>query len=196
MLMFTSDDHQRVANGEITVTWRLWKYAHVKAGKTYPSGFPFGGSTVVEDVREVRAADITDADAHEAGHPDARALIDFARSHTGREVSPETILYRVQFHFDERSPPGPKYSLEQVSKRLERLDKASLAGPWTLSTLRLIESNPGVVSRELAPQIDLPRADFKTNVRKLKALGLTLSLPVGYELTELGQTYLDSLEDV
>jgi hypothetical protein len=36
--------------------------------------------------------------------------------------------------------------------------------------------------------------DFKVNVRKLKALGLTLSLTVGYELSDLGQAYLDSLD--
>lgn len=195
MLMFTSDDHERVAAGEITVTWRLWKYAHVKPGKLYASGFSFGGSIAVDDVREVRAADITDADALEAGQADAQALIEFARSHTGREVSPDTLLFRVRFHFEAESPPKPAYSIEEVTKRLARLDKASRTGPWTRQTLRLIEENPGVVSRQLAPQMDMPRDDFKLNARKLKALGLTLSLPVGYELTELGQGYLDSLED-
>ncbi len=194
-LMFTTEDHQRVANGEITVTWRLWKYAHVKAGKTYATNFRFGGAIAVEDVREVPAGEITDADAHEAGLPDAAALIEYARSHTGRAVSPDTILYRVQFHFESEAPPKPQYSLDEVSKRLARLDKASRTGPWTLQTLRLIEENPGVVSRELAPQVDMPRPDFKLNVRKLKNLGLTLSLPVGYELTELGQTYLDGIDD-
>jgi len=191
MLMFTSEDHRRVASGEITVTWRLWKYAHVKAGKTYATNFAFGGAIVVEDVREVPAGEITDADAHEAGQPDATALIEYARSHTGRPVSPDTILYRVRFHFESEAPPKLEYSLEEVSKRLARLDRASRTGPWTLQTLRLIEENPGVVSRELALEIDVPRPDFKLNVRKLKHLGLTLSLPVGYELTELGQTYID-----
>jgi hypothetical protein len=195
MLMFTSDDHERVASGEITVTWRLWKYAHVKAGKLYVSGFSFGGAIAVDDVREVRAADITDADALEAGQPDATALIEVARSHTGRTVTPDTLLYRVRFHFEAEAPPKPEYSLDEVSKRLQRLDKASRTGPWTLQTLHLVEENPGIVSRHLAPQIDMPRDDFKLNVRKLKNLGLTLSLPVGYELTELGQTYLDSLAE-
>ena len=194
MLMFTSEDHERVANGDITVTWRLWKYAHVKAGKVYATNFPFGGSIVVEDVREVPAGEITDADALEVGQPDASSLIEYARSHTGREVSSETLLYRVRFHFDPLDPPKPEYSLDEVAKRLDRLDKASRTGPWTLSTLRLIEENPGVVSRELAPQMDMARADFKLNVRKLKALGLTLSLTVGYELTELGLSYLDSVD--
>jgi hypothetical protein len=193
MLMFTSEDHERVANSEITITWRLWKYAHVKAGKVYATNFPFGGSIVVEDVRAVPAGEITDSDAHEVGQPDAHALIVYARSHTGREVSADTLLYRVRFHFDPKDPPKPEYSLDEVAKRLDRLDKASRTGPWTLRALQLIEENPGVVSRELAPEMGMDRADFKLNVRKLKALGLTLSLTVGYELTELGLSYLDSV---
>jgi hypothetical protein len=193
MVTFTADDHTRVASGEITVTWRLWKYAHVKAGKTYATGF--GGALEIEDVRAVRAADITEIDAHEAGHPDAASLIEFARSHTGREVSEDTLLYRVQFHYTLREPEKPRYSLEEIEKRLGRLDAASKFGPWTRQTLRLIEENPGVVSRHLAPEVGQPRDDFKLNVRKLKELGLTISLDIGYELSELGQTYHDSLSE-
>jgi hypothetical protein len=195
LLAFTLDDHERVVAGEITVTWRLWKYPHVKPGKLYASGFAAGGAIAVEEVREVLAREITDADAREVGHPDARALIDYARSHTGRTVTPDTVLYRVQFHFEQEAPPRPEYSLAEVTRRVERLDKASRTGPWTLQTLRLIEENPGVVARVLAGEFGMPRDEFKVNVRKLKALGLTLSLPVGYELTELGQAYLDSLEE-
>jgi DNA-binding IclR family transcriptional regulator len=73
------------------------------------------------------------------------------------------------------------------------MDAASASGPWTLAALHLIEENRGVVARELAEELELPKLDFKARVRKLKALGLTVSLPVGYELSELGQRYLDSL---
>ena len=104
------------------------------------------------------------------------------------------MLYRVQFHYSSDDPPKSEYSLDEVSKRLQRLEKASRTGAWTLPTLRSIEENPGVVSRELAPQLGMQRDDFKVNVRKLKNLGLTLSLPVGYELTQLGQAYLDGME--
>jgi hypothetical protein len=195
MLAFTTEDHELVAAGEITVTWRLWKYAHVKPGKVYASGFAVGGAIAVEDVKVVPASEITDADALEAGLAGAQALIDFARSHTGREVTPDTVLYRVQFHFEPVAPPKPQYSLEEIATRLQRLDRASPVGPWTLPALRLIEENPGVGARNLSVEMDMPRDDFKVNVRKLKALGLTLSLTVGYELTELGQSYLDSMED-
>ena len=191
--MFTADAHGRVVSGEITVTWRLWQYAHVKAGSVYATGF--GGALEIEDVRGVRAADITDADAHEAGHANAASLIEFARSHTGREVSDDTLLYRVQFHYTPNVPEKPKLSLEEIEKRLNRLDTASKFGPWTRQTLRLLEDQPGVAARYLAPEVGQPRDDFKVNVRKLKSLGLTISLGTGYELSELGQTYLDSLSE-
>ena len=193
MVSFTASDHARVAAGEITVTWRLWKYAHVKPGKVYATGF--GGAVEVEDVRAFRVSDVTDVDAHDVGLPHAAALIELARSHTGREVTGDTLLYRVRFHYLPYEPEKPRLSIDQLNTRLDRLDAASRFGPWTRPTLRLIEERPGVVARLLAVEAGQPRDDFKVNVRKLKALGLTLSLEVGYDLSELGQTYLDSLQD-
>jgi len=191
MVSFTSDDHARVASGEITVTWRLWQYPHVKAGKLY--GSYFGGSIAVEDVRPVRVADVTDADARVVGLPDAESLVELARGHTGRQVTDDTLLYRVQFRYTPDAPEKPRLAIDEIARRLARLDAASRRGPWTLQTLRLIEENPAVVARLLAPETGLPLPDFKLNVRKLKALGLTISLERGYELSELGQTYVDSV---
>jgi hypothetical protein len=193
MLLFTADDHRRVASGEITVTWRLWKYPHVKAGSAYATGFGF---VAIDEVGQVRVADVTDGDAQEAGLPDAESLVEFARSHTGAAVSPDTILYRVQFRYlGERDPrpPRPLPDLSEVGQRLQRLDDLSPRGPWTVQTLRLIEENPRVVARTLAYDLGWETAAFKTHVRKLKALGLTISCEIGYELSEAGQSYLDSV---
>jgi hypothetical protein len=55
----------------------------------------------------------------------------------------------------------------------------------------MIDRNPGTVSRVLAAELGRERLEFKADVRKLKALGLTRSLLVGYELTSLGRTILD-----
>jgi hypothetical protein len=191
MVSFTAEDHARVASGQVTVTWRLWKYAHVKAGRIYATGF--GGAVAIDDVRRVKVRDVSDSDAHEAGLRDAEALIELARSHTGAAVSPETELYCVRFHYVDDEPQRPQLSLEEIKVRLERLDQRSAWGPWTLPTLRLIEENQGVPARILAAELGRPTAEFKVEVRKLKALGLTISLEVGYELSELGQTYVDSV---
>jgi hypothetical protein len=189
MLLFTEDAYPLIRAGQLTVTWRLWKYAHVKADKVYKTGF--GGALHIDDVRTVRVTDVTEGDAREAGFSDARALIEYAHSHTGTAISPETVLYCVRFHYRDEEPTRPRLSLSEVTKRLERLDNASTHGPWTVDTLRAIEASPAVAARFLAADLDRPRDDFKVDVRKLKGLGLTISLGTGYMLSELGQTWLD-----
>jgi hypothetical protein len=191
MLLFTAEDHDRVARGDVTVTWRLWKYPHVKAGGVYATGFGF---VAIEDVRPVKAREVSDSDAQSAGLGTAADLLELARSHTGATLTPDTTLYRVQFRFlgrDDPRPQRPLPDIEQVIARLGKLDRGT-RGPWSLQTLRLIEENPRVVARKLAAQLDWDTVDFKVHVRKLKALGLTISCEVGYELSEFGQTYLDT----
>jgi Mn-dependent DtxR family transcriptional regulator len=58
--------------------------------------------------------------------------------------------------------------------------------------LQLIAWHPGVVSTELARQMKMDRPAFKINVRKLKELGLTESLEIGYRLSPLGEAFLDA----
>ena len=57
-------------------------------------------------------------------------------------------------------------------------------------TLGLIRDHPGEVSTKLAARVDRERFAFKADVRKLKALGLTESLEVGYRLSSLGEAFL------
>lgn len=189
MLLFTEDAIPMIRAGRLTVTWRLWKYAHVKTGKVYKTGY--GGALHIDEVQMVRVGDVTDEDALEAGFSDATALVEFARSHTGAIVSPDTLLYCVRFHHLDEEPKRPELSLDEIAKRLERLDKASTHGPWTLATLRAIEASRAVAARFLATDLGRPRDDFKIDVRKLKGLGLTISLGTGYMLSELGQSVLD-----
>ena len=77
-----------------------------------------------------------------------------------------------------------------VQARLARLDAK---GAWTETTLRLIAAHPGVRAGDLAAMVERDRASFKTDVRKLKSLGLTESLEVGYRISPRGRHYLDSL---
>ena len=68
-------------------------------------------------------------------------------------------------------------------RRLERLDRASRNGPWTRSALAIIDRRPGVRAAELAHELGRETPAFKRDVRKLKELGLTESLPTGYRLS-------------
>ena len=74
-----------------------------------------------------------------------------------------------------------------ITKRLQRLERD---GPWTLRVLELIRDNPEVVSTTLAAEFHMERFAFKKLVYKLKRLGLTHSLEVGYRLSPRGTAYL------
>ena len=76
-------------------------------------------------------------------------------------------------------------SVEEIVVKLDRMDQRATA-PWTRATLRLIGEQPAVVSTALAEQLGRERFALKADIRKLKALGLTQSLEVGYRLTPLG----------
>ncbi|MBV8691828.1 MAG: hypothetical protein JOY57_09240, partial [Actinobacteria bacterium] len=112
---------------------------------------------------------------------------------------PVLPVYRVQFHLDEA--PDPRAELQQradlttddiaeLDKRLDRLDAVSSYGPWTRQTLALIATMPQVRAGDLAEAMGRERLEFKADVRKLKALGLTISFSPGYRLSPRGEAYL------
>ncbi|HYO00224.1 MAG TPA: hypothetical protein VEU28_11165 [Actinomycetota bacterium] len=76
--------------------------------------------------------------------------------------------------------------------RLQRMDR-SADEPWTQRVLELIEGSPGTRAADLARRLSRETLPFKRDVRKLKELGLTESLEVGYRLSPRGQYLLDAL---
>jgi hypothetical protein len=112
---------------------------------------------------------------------------------------PGRTLYRVAFAL---AGPDPRIALraaadldeaarDEIAARLERLDAHSPIGPWTKQTLAAIAANPETRAGDLAADLGQERLPFKANVRKLKALGLTESLEVGYRLSPRGRAYLE-----
>jgi hypothetical protein len=79
----------------------------------------------------------------------------------------------------------------EILAGLDRLDAASPVGPWTRTTLRIIDANPEVRAPDLAAELGRPTAEFKRDVRKLKERGLTESLAIGYRLSPRGEKVLD-----
>ncbi len=57
--------------------------------------------------------------------------------------------------------------------------------------LELIRARPATRAPDLAASLGRETKAFKTDVRKLKTLGLTESLVVGYRLSPRGETFLD-----
>ena len=78
----------------------------------------------------------------------------------------------------------------EVDTRLDRLDRASTHGAWTRAVLAVIAAQPATRAADLAAGFGRETLPFKTDVRKLKNLGLTESLEVGYRLSPRGEAYV------
>ena len=76
-----------------------------------------------------------------------------------------------------------------LDARLERLDRASGEGAWTMTTLDLIRAYPQRRAPDLAEMVGR-ETRRSSRVRKLKALGLTRSFAVGYETRRAARAYL------
>jgi len=77
-----------------------------------------------------------------------------------------------------------------IRRHLQRLERNR--PPWTMTALGLIRDHPEVVSTDLAARIGQERFAFKDDVRRLKQLGLTESLRVGYRLSPRGRAFMDA----
>jgi hypothetical protein len=188
-MLFTQRFWPGLADGTITRTYRRWTRPQVVAGRDYRSP---AGMLHVESIRVVYPDEITDADAVAGGYPDAGALRADLRGEPGDPV------YEIVFHHagaDPRDALAADDALDdsavaEISSRLDRLDRASPIGPWTRSVLDVIAERPGVRAGDLAASFGRETQPFKLDVRKLKALGLTISLDVGYRLSDRGLAYL------
>ena len=185
-----------IADGSVTVTFRRWKRRQVIAGHRYRTGHRIVGRMMIEvdDVREIDPARIADTDARRAGFPDAATLVEQLRG------EPDSPVFRIAFHVvDERDPRSvlaasaelTAADRDDIDRRLDRLDRASSHGPWTRAVLAAIAARPAVRAADLAADFGRETQPFKTDVRKLKNLGLTESLEVGYRLSPRGHAYVE-----
>ena len=178
-----------IREGRVTLQFRRWKRPTVKAGGRLTTAV---GVLSIHTVEVVDLAAITTRDARAAGY----ASLDEARAHLN--AKDEGLVYRVSLSFAGADPRialrasadlSPE-ELEILGTKLARLDHHSRDGPWVQATLALIEKNPGMYSGDLADTLGFERLWLKAQIRKLKALGLTESLEVGYRLSPRGQTLL------
>jgi hypothetical protein len=92
-VQFSPDLRDRVADGTITVSYRLWSRPKVKVGGVYRSG-----SVVfaVDEIELLPLSSITDEDLIRTGEPDLETLRR-RTAHAG-PIHDDTFLYRVEFH--------------------------------------------------------------------------------------------------
>ena len=189
--------HPGLADGSVTVAFRRWRQPAARAGGRQRTPI---GELAVDSVTPVDPDDITEADAIAAGYRDRAELL----GELARFGPEDGTTYRIDLHL---AGPDPRVALreraevtddewEHIAARLARLDRASRHGPWTRTVLALIAERPAVRAPDLAASLGRETQPFKTDVRKLKEMGLTESLGVGYRISPRGRTVLARLEAV
>lgn len=191
-MLFRKPTLEAIQRGRVTLAFRHWARPTVKAGGTLKTR---AGLLAIDAVERISKARITDVDARKAGSASRAALLEeLARW-------PDGALYRIRFRRLGEDPRValrnrkslPKEERALLEKRLARLDAASPHGPWTATVLRLIDRRPGTRAPDLAASLGRETQPFKRDVRKLKNLGLTISLEVGYRLSPRGRAFLRTL---
>jgi hypothetical protein len=190
---------------DITLVFRRWTKPTVKTGGRLRTVI---GELAIGAVDVVDRESITDAEARGAGYESAAALLDdlfkerpatsrgrVVRSDGERHIYRVAVAYsgqdtRIALRTDEAlSAEG----LAKIRARLDGFDARSSFGPWTRSALQLINDWPGRRAPELAEIQGRETMPFKNDVRKLKEMGLTESLTVGYRLSPRGIRVLEAL---
>jgi len=182
--------HGGIQDGSITVMFRRWRRRQVTAGNVYRTA---AGRILVESVETVPVSRIRRADAVAAGY---RTVAEAVADLRGDPADPVYLLrLRPATEPDPRAVLASAANLSTsdiatITARLARLDRASARGPWTEETLDIIRRRPAVRAGDLAEELGREMLPFKVDVRKLKNLGLTLSLEKGYRLSPRGEAYL------
>lgn len=181
-----------IARGDITLAFRRWQRPTVKAG---------GGLRTAAGVVRIGAVDVvdelalSDAEARAAGYANRAVLIDELAQGSAR------TLYRISFDGIETDARIVLRDMTDLSDddwhtlaaRFEQWDRA--VPGYFPSILRLIGQHPEAPAADLAERLGVGKLKFKQDVRKLKELGLTQSLAIGYRLSPRGAAVLEKLRE-
>jgi len=182
----------RIVANEIDVIFRKWRKPTVKPGGQLRTSVGMLNIVAVDQVAKSR---ITPADATRAGFSSKAQLLRELESRTEGDIFRITVAPGGQdplIALRENSDLSAD-DLAEINDRLARLDRSSKRGHWTTTFLELLDANPQVRAPDLAAGLGLDKPTFKNDVRKLKALGLTISFSPGYELSPRGKAYLDHI---
>jgi hypothetical protein len=177
--------------GNISLIFRRWKRAGVKAGGTQMTQ---RGVLGIDSVKVVTEKQITERDAKAAGFGSKKELLNDLYDR-------DEDIYRIGVHWVGEDPRSAlraddklsKQELGEIVDKLRKLDQNSQRGFWTQLYLQMIHDRPNTHAQILAESIGLTIPTFKPWVRKLKTLGLTESLRPGYRLSPRGEKVLKAL---
>ena len=184
-MLIKADDLAAIAEGRVDTAFRRWVRPTVKKGGTLTTA---AGVLAVDAVDVIALNAVDPDDLRRAGFSGREALDAMLGNRQG-------TLYRIRLRYLGEDPRTAlresgalsEADIETIGETLSRMDGST---PWVHKTLQLIAENPGRPAQELAEILDVTKPKFKSNVRRLKALGLTESLDVGYRLSPRGQAWL------
>ena len=184
-MLITAEDFEAIASGRVDTAFRRWNKPLVKAGGTLTL---WGGVLSIEAVDAVALNGVDPEDLARAGFNGADELQAMLGS--------QGTLFRIRLRYVGEDPRVQlresdtlsDAEFDEISQTLARMDGGN---PWVRRTLDLIDQGPGAPAQELAETLGIEKTKFKNSVRRLKALGLTESLVIGYSLTPRGRAWLN-----
>ncbi|MCI2421045.1 hypothetical protein MOQ72_26730 [Saccharopolyspora sp. K220] len=178
-----------VACGEISLAFLRWSSPQARAGSQLRTAVGLIG---IDEVTEVDPGQITDADARRAGFSSAAGLRSSLDKHGPGSV------YRLALRYEGLAPASPQEPVvlggrerAAIDRRLAQLDVSAPRGPWTRQVLEVLARRPGVRVAELAAEQGRPVSRWKSDVWRLRELGLVEPLAAGFRLSSRGVSYLD-----
>jgi hypothetical protein len=176
-VLFKQAQLRGIADGTIDLQFRRWDRPRARTGGRQMTAV---GIIRIDDVRPVRR--ISKRDARRAGFSTPDEVVAALR--------PDGDLYRIELHLE---GPDPRVALREsipTGDDLVALRRAVDRLPWGMDYLHAIAERPGVPAEELAASFGVEKRVFKPRVRRLKELGLTISLSPGYRLSPRGESFL------
>lgn len=197
-MLFKQDTLERIARGEVTAALRRWSKPTVRAGGTLVTRVGVLAIDAVDVVDEVTLEDAVAAgfasvaDAMVALDTKGRAVGWGRRAPAPRpDDAPASPIVRVRFHL---AGEDPRISRREtvaedpaaITTHVDRITRGR-------ETFALIVAHPGRRAPDLAQMLGEETLPFKARVRRLKALGLTESLAVGYRPSPRGLAWWAAL---
>ena len=188
-MIFKLSHLEGIKAGKITLAFRKWKKPTVRKGSRIKTAIAV---IEISDISEISLGEITNRDAVKAGFESLEKLLE-----TLNTINEGTI-YKIEVRYYSEDPrialrehtALSEKDFQLVKTKLERLDKYSKEGTWTLVVLKAIHDNPKLRAADLAVKMNKEKDGLKINIRKLKNLGLTISHEVGYTISPLGEIVL------
>lgn len=192
-MLFRRQTLEGIARGEIDRAFRRWKRAGARSGSRVRTA---AGVVLLGEVAIVDAGLLTQRDARQAGFETLEDLQEMLGPDDGNPV------YRIELlaiETDERVALRAADTLspedwDQLAGRFARWEREKPG--YFPAILKAIGDGPGVPAAELAAKAGAEKLKFKQDVRKLKELGLTESLDVGYRLSARGKAVVERLGDM